>query len=118
MVKSHTHGMQHYHVTDIQHTHGINDPGHTHSYYVATNSGGAYAAPGDMGFYYENYPGTTEGATTGISIKYLADNEKLKTSGGSITAQGAQRTSTDSNNTNNNENRPKNYTVKIWKRTA
>jgi hypothetical protein len=34
--------MEHHHYTNINHGHGITDPGHNHAYFVATNSGGTY----------------------------------------------------------------------------
>ena len=109
--------MQHYHYTNINHGHGITDPGHYHAYNIATNSGGAYAAPGDMGFYYENYAGITDTKTTGISVNGTGDLQKFS-SGSLANNQWDGRTQTDSNNSNANENRPQNFTVKIWKRIA
>lgn len=131
MVKSHTHGMQHYHITDIQHTHGITDPGHEHNVnpdgninfpIIWNNSSGS---PFVQTNGYVNQGSSVTGnllyatkRATGITINTLTEQEKRKMSEGSITSQGVGRTQTDSNNINANENRSENFTVKIWKRTA
>jgi hypothetical protein len=104
-IPQHTHGMQHYHNTDIQHSHGITDPGHNHEIgkgdgrislnsYQANSFWGSdpyFVTGGGQG--YEGIYIVNHG--TGISINALLDTEKIKRSGGSITAQGAGRTETD-----------------------
>ncbi len=112
--------MAHYHSTDINHGHGINDPSHSHKFSgnkVVENygfvSGGYYAGDATLSLY-ENW---TEMARTNISVN---DTGPLnKSSGNSLYfGTGNERNYTASNNGNANESRPENFTVKIWKRTA
>ena len=110
--------MQHYHVTDIQHAHGITDPGHIHGYERGSNNDESFAGAGAYRFFYTYSLFNTYSAKTGITINSLAENERYRRSGGSIDSLSNERTQTDSNNSNANENRPENFTIKIWKRTA
>ena len=130
-IPQHTHGMQHYHVTDIQHNHGITDPGHAHDIvkgnskitansYQATSFWGSdpYLITGGGQVYEGVY---IQGSKTGISINLLAENDKLRTSGGSVTAQGAGRTETDAYGSANPTAislMPTYVGVYTWKRTA
>lgn len=107
MVKSHTHDMQHYHNTDITHSHGV-------TMYKSYPNLGAYgygASSGTSIICLFNY-----GDEQFINIK---DGGGTKSSGNSLAiGTGTTKTNTESNDNNAIENRPKNYTVKIWKRTA
>ena len=98
-IPQHTHGMQHYHVTDIQHAHGITDPGHRHNVWTSSYSGDATCIPyqaNGVGIEYGGGKyGNMNSVGTGITINALAENEKLRASGGSVTAQGAGRSETD-----------------------
>lgn len=116
MVKSHTHGMK-------NHTHGIS---HTHTR-------GTMEIEGKFHPTFDR--GSEEGAlyTTGTESdqfaagrnpgKYLgfqaSRNWTGSTSEPSNSSSGTPSdNTTDSNNTSNTENRPINYTIRIWKRTA
>lgn len=132
MVKSHTHEMAHYHNTNINHGHGVTDNGHFHSHIYAD-------APGANETYWQNTEGMTAGgwprvatyvgdttyvtklvtgyANSGVTVNGTGD--LIKSSTNSLYhGTGSERNYTASNNDNNNENRPENFTIKIWKRTA
>ena len=130
-IPQHTHGMQHYHDTDIQHSHGITDPGHNHeigkgSGRIQYNSYQANSFWGSDPYFVTGGGQPYEGIYivnhgTGISINSLLDTEKIKRSGGSITAQGAGRTETDAYGSANPTAisiTPTYVGVYTWKRTA
>ena len=105
MVKSHTHGMEHHHFTDIAHNHAYSN------YVFSFNppSGELYAQSSLTGYTVGGGTYYTEGAT----------GERYRYSGGAVSdQQSTPRTQTDSNNSAAVETRPTNFTVKIWKRTA
>ena len=126
MVKSHTHGMAHYHNTNINHGHEISQTPHSHGIYdfgthdfnettVETNVFGATRIIVGNG---QTWGGIgIKGSNANVSVIGTGDLNKPSTNsyyhGTTI-----DRNSTDSNNDNANENRPENFTVKIWKRTA
>lgn len=122
MVKSHTHGMQHYHYTDLAHGHTVNDPGHYHNtpLQIFNNPNGALVRDGCAlgingdGIGQNNNYSSRD--ATGITVNDLSTTNRW--SSGAYENAVTQRLSTDSNDTNAIENRPINYTVKIWKRTA
>ena len=122
LVKSHTHYMDHKHYTDIMHRHGITDPGHKHDLY-----GPLYDGNADVPTYWSSGVGISHHGSwgvgpsaTGITVNNIAENERwrLSTESRFIGNETVNRQYTDSNDTNAIENRPNNYTVKIWKRTA
>lgn len=118
MVKSHTHGMQHYHYTNINHGHGITDPGHTHGFSRFWDGAGEQKSLHTQLSGYGGYDGGfIENARTGISVNDTGDLQKFS-SGALANDQWAGRTQTDSNNQLATEIRPTNFTVKIWKRIA
>ena len=122
MVKSHSHYMDHKHYTDIMHGHGISDPGHIHGLARLVEGAGLQTSLNtqlsNFGIY-ENR-GVVENHTTGISVNAIGENERwrLSTESRYIGNEDVNRQYTESNDANAIENRPKNYTVKIWKRTA
>lgn len=122
MVKSHIHGMQHYHYTNINHGHTINDPGHGHSigFYYYSDAGSSViinSIPGVANSGLETKFSNVDNKTTGISVNGTGDDHKLS-SGALANAQWAGRTETDSNDNNAQENRPSNFTARLWKRIA
>ena len=124
MVKSHVHYMDHKHWTDIMHSHGITDPGHAHGLEVFRNVANNTVFSGILSVYNAGdsaslrYPIQVSG--TGITVKAIEETERwrLSTESRYIGNEGVNRQYTESNDANAIENRPKNYTVKIWKRTA
>ena len=81
------------------HSHGVNDPGHSHG--IPTGSqDGHNEGYNDHGYQYEGKNRTTS-SETGISI----DSATISISGTTGSAGG-------------NETRPENFTIRIWKRTA
>ena len=124
LIKSHTHGMQHYHLIDISHGHTASDSGHTHDF-----AGGGQVQDSDQyadmekNYHYtgSNAPnwGWHKAVLTGHANITVADFSGNKWSSGSCADYtGASKTETDSNNSSAVETRPTNFTVKIWKRTA
>ena len=99
--------MQHYHTTNTRHSHGVTLEG---SY------------PNNMTTCYTGYSGGTvrafldTGVGPAISINQSGDDSD--SGNARVIGTGATKTNTESNDNNAIENRPKNYTVKIWKRTA
>ena len=120
MVKSHVHYMDHKHYTDIMHAHSIYDPGHAHNYTHAYGGSPYFAASGDAGFYWASDTYESSKSTTGIVVNSISENEKwrLSTESRYIGNESVNRQNTESNDTNAIENRPKNFTIKVWKRTA
>lgn len=119
MVKSHTHGMEHYHYTNITHEHNYhNNMMHVNMtmnmYTGAGDASHLLSVPGVYGSIYEVY---NMGDLYGYSEVVVDKYEGSKYSGGSISnEQSTPRTLTDSNNSSAFENRPKNYTIRIWRR--
>ena len=126
LVKSHTHGMQHHHVSNIDHSHTITDPGHAHSQlFSGQNRGipGFTPAPSGGGDYVNISGGSPyygelviQRNVTGISVNPLGAYGVA--SGNALNSQGTEIFNTDSNNPSAIETRPTNFTVKIWKRIA
>ena len=83
------------HTHSRTHSHSITDPGHTHGIPTASQDkrNGGY---NDHGYSFEGNNKTTN-STTNITVDSFEGNSD--SSGG-------------------NENRPENYTIKIWKRTS
>ena len=83
------------HTHSITHSHSITDPGHTHGIPTASQDkhNGGY---NDHGYSFEGNNSTTN-STTNITVDSFEGNSD--SSGG-------------------NENRPENYTIRVWKRTA
>ena len=83
------------HTHSITHSHSITDPGHTHGIPTAVydKQNGGY---NDHGYGFEGNNKTTN-STTNITVDSFEGNSD--SSGG-------------------NENRPENYTIRVWKRTA
>ena len=83
------------HTHSITHSHSITDPGHAHAIPTGCHDkhSGEY---NHHGYDFEGYTSTT-GSKTGITVDSFSGNSG--SSGG-------------------NENRPENYTIRIWKRTA
>lgn len=94
-IQRHNHGFS----WSGSHSHRVSDPGHSHVYELGEDDGGT----GQAGERTKRYFGwkTTHSATTGISI----DNAKISISG-------------TTGSTGENETRPENFTIRIWKRTA
>lgn len=94
-IQSHNHGFS----WSGSHSHGVTDPGHSHSYELGVDDGG----PGSGGErtirHFSN--ASTYSATTGISV----NSATVSISGTTGSAGG-------------NETRPANYTIRVWKRTA
>ena len=99
MVKSHTHDWSN------THNHGITDPGHKH--FITGSKTTA------LSNWLDNY--FTAGSSTNVGAQ--GANSVGNTTGITINNTTISGT-TSSNNTSNIENRPVNYTIKIWKRTA
>jgi hypothetical protein len=117
MVKSHTHGMK-------NHTHsgttgscrnladgqerwtGGWDARGIESASQNSATGGAYFAYGSAGY------GGGHGAQTNATLCFNVDHRHDFSTGS------PSDNTTDSNNSNNTENRPMNYTIRVWKRTA
>jgi hypothetical protein len=123
LIKSHTHGMQHYHYTNISHGHEINDPGHKHDMYGPSYDGTAtLPSSWSDGVGIQNYGSLGIGVSaTGITVKPFPYADAWMASSGSLQNTNwpwTERLQTDSNNTSATETRPTNFTVKIWKRTA
>lgn len=122
MVKSHVHYMDHKHFTNINHGHTINDPGHRHTVWTSSYSGDATCIPQQTNGVGLDYNGGKYGnmssSGTGITVNGTGDDWRLSTESRYINDTNVNRQNTESNDTNAIENRPKNYTVKIWKRTA
>lgn len=123
MVKSHAHYMDHKHYTDIYHGHNYDDPGHNHGLSVFKNVVNNGVDSGILPVYNDGqgaslrYPIGPSGI--GITIQHgPSDRNRLSTEARYIGNEGVNRQYTESNDNNAIENRPKNYTVKIWKRTA
>ena len=124
-TKSHTHNMEHVHITNIDHTHEINDPGHRHAQlFTGHNYGisGFTPSPSGGGDYVNisggaPYYGALEiqANVTGITVKGLGP---YGVSSGGPLSGGIAITDTGSNDIYANETRPTNFTIKIWKRTA
>lgn len=99
-VNNHTHGMQHYHDTDILHNHGITDTGHQHGIqhgYIGGSSVATQYNAGGGSQWMNFYPEGTLSIVgyTGISINNVAETQRYKRSGGSINANATARTDTD-----------------------
>ena len=119
MVRNHDHGMEHHHIVDIHHGHTINDPGHAHSYDKGYAPGHSANHPGNNVFYDADQPYDTSKVATGITVNSEPATDRYKYSGGSVSdQQGTLRVKTDGNDNYGIENRPSNFTVKIWKRIA
>lgn len=115
--------MDHKHWTDIGHGHQVSDQGHFHtvpSARVALGSdwGGSYPQNTYRLDYTYDLGLHTTTELSGISVVDLPSTQRLSTESRYIGNEGVNRQYTESNDTNAIENRPKNYTVKIWKRTA
>ena len=83
------------HTHSINHSHGITDPGHSHG--IPTGAQDRHnEGYNDHGYSFETNNKTTV-SKTGITVDLFSGNSG--SSGG-------------------NENRPENYTYRIWKRTA
>lgn len=128
MVKSHTHGMDHYHSTvPHKHTRGSFEITGTVSFAnVSTEDTGVVSAVGGA-FEKSGRPSSGQfmqsvGSGYAQNANYIDFAASRNWIGESSTESpdtyGASRQYTDSNNNNANENRPENFTVKIWKRTA
>lgn len=122
MVKSHTHEMAHYHETNINHTHSAGDRGHSHalgSYQFVVGSGTQDGGIPGGGPWVRLLQGAITTNTDYADIYINGTGDVLKPSSNSY-YQGTttDRNYTASNNDNANENRPENFTVKIWKRIA
>lgn len=103
-VDNHTHGMQHYHKTDLSHTHGITDGGHSHGVYIANTPANnkvnavAVGSGGDYVYGFTSFGSANgvyiEASTTGISVNWLTNDNRM--SGGSISdINETARTQTD-----------------------
>lgn len=82
-----------------EHSHGVTDPGHSHSYELGVDDGGAGHGGERTNRYFSNAP--TYSATTGISV----NSARIAIAGTTGFVGG-------------NETRPENFTIRIWKRTA
>ena len=114
--------MEHHHYTNIEHGHTAYDKGHVHKPFVDANWGGSGSGSAWLYGVADYQPISVLNQQTAIGYADIVVNgtgENQKYSSGSISdINWTARTQTDSNNTNNNENRPENFTIKIWKRTA
>lgn len=123
LVKSHKHGMQHYHYTNIAHGHEISDSGHLHA--MPRFVEGSDPVPSEQktadnnntSTYGNAYQQNTFRSTTGVRVVDLPETNKFS-SGALANNQWAGRTETDSNDNNAQENRPSNFTARLWKRIA
>lgn len=115
--------MQHYHYTNIDHGHEINDPGHLHAMPRFVDGSGSVpeeqkkADNNGWSNYGSPYEQNTYRSTTGVRVEDLPETNKFS-SGALANAQWAGRTETDSNDYNAQENRPSNFTARLWKRIA
>ena len=121
MVKSHAHYMDHKHYTDIMHGHTVTDGGHSH--YCPNQVFGAAAntyQSGAGGLWVQAGDYRTQESGANVSVNDLDANQRyrLSTESRYIQDPNVNRQFTESNDASAIENRPKNYTVKIWKRTA
>ena len=88
----------------------ITDTGHSHSYFKWWQTGNASNSGGNWKVFPDgNGNSTTGDATTGITASHDHTHNAYFT---------GTKTSTEGNDTNALETRPKNYTIKIWKRTS
>lgn len=119
--------MDHKHYTNIKHDHTVNDPGHGHNLfggprvynanrYLSNSADGSNVIGANTPDWAWSI--AVGGNTTGITVNGLGDDWRLSTESRYIGNEGVNRQYTESNDANAIENRPKNYTVKIWKRTA
>ena len=134
-IPQHKHGMQHYHYTNINHGHGVTDPGHFHAHIYAD-------APNANETYWQNTEGASVGgwprvatyvgdtayvtklvtgyAQTGISVNGTGDLQKFS-SGSLANDQWAGRTETDAYGSANPTAisiTPTYVGVYTWKRTV
>lgn len=121
MVKSHAHYMDHKHYTDIMHGHTVTDGGHSHYcpnnvFGAATNTyqsgaGGLWVQAGD-------YRTQVSGANVLVNDLDANQRYRLSTESRYIQDPNVNRQFTESNDAGAIENRPQNYTNRIWKRIA
>ena len=81
------------------HNHGVTDPGHSHGYELGVDDGGTGHGGERTSRYFSNT--STNSARTGISV----NSATISISGTTESA-------------GENETRPENFTIRIWKRTA
>ena len=122
-IPQHSHGMQHYHYTNISHGHGITQTEHNHTIW-----GSSYDGPCNVPTHVANagitqlHPWTCGGAMANISVNDLAYNDAWKYSEGSVSdATSTPRTSTDNWGTASPTAIsiiPSYQAVYTWKRTA
>jgi len=89
--------MQHYHYTNINHTHDVDDPGHRHEVngrYVGEDYGLVASGYYTTNPLISNYTQYTTYNTTGITVKGTGDSQKFS-SGALANDQWAVRTETD-----------------------
>lgn len=124
LVKSHAHYMDHKHYTDIMHGHSITDNGHSHGLQAFKNVANNTVSSGVLPVYNAGESASlrfpVEVSGTGIYVNSLREEERwrLSTESRYIDNEAVNRQYTESNDANANENRPQNYTSRIWKRIA
>ena len=119
-VKTHIHGMSHFHYTDIAHGHTVTDPGHDHKIDYGESSGSG-SHRGSAHINISEFQGAvTYTSWTGIKVNPLGTTLKDSSWAGvwDSNHNWVNISNTGVNTNNANENRPENFTVKIWKRTA
>ena len=129
MVKSHTHEMDHTHAT-VPHTHSRGSMEITGYMDFWTSVGSSLGLIGNTSGAIRRGSKTSPVYTIPDSwpsaysdARYEFDFAASRSWGGVTSSEspntyGASRNYTSSNNANANENRPENFTIKIWKRTA
>lgn len=124
MVKRHVHYMDHKHYTDIMHGHSITDNGHSHGLQAFKNVANNTVSSGVLPVYNAGESASlrfpVEVSGTGIYVNSLREEERyrLSTESRYIGNEGVNKQYTESNDVNAIENRPENYTNRIWKRIA
>ena len=124
LVKRHVHYMDHKHYTDIMHGHSITDNGHSHGLQAFKNVANNTVSSGVLGVYNAGETASLrfpiEVSGTGIYVNSLREDERwrLSTESRYIGNEGVNKQYTESNDVNAIENRPQNYTNRIWKRIA
>lgn len=94
-IPQHKHGMQHYHFTNINHSHGVTDPGHVHGVAHYWEGAGFQTSLNTVTNRYGGFDGgMIENAKTGISVNGTGDLQKFS-SGALANDQWAGKTETD-----------------------